>query len=437
MNLAGPEGKDFEPSARTSGSTLELLKIRVPARHSIRCIEPFSDIPYRESGSAPQFKSDTGARRVAGRTVLEPTVYILAALILICFYDAQLLGRPMFQTTPEGWFIFVAGGGFLVAIIAGKMNRKRSGLWAAVDRIYYPIMIVGLMFAYFEAAPLREYVVISRDLDDLTAKQSAILAAQPDVREADEYLGVARASGSLLATVVEMADACSGLQRIEDPNCAMATELAPIVRPHIRTLESIESQSDLEQVCQAAETVFTEFDAKRIFILQPLLEYFGNGLHKSFGPTQFDEVRRYIEGARPILRERASMVIGVADEAMRRRLSSRYDALIDLGLVVALSFESCLRAPQTIRDGTMREWTRRAEAMQDAVSATQTELARANEQLAGPNDIGVWRVTFWPYIILFALLLKVAKAYADLRWQCGAVRSARAFFIEARRKKGS
>jgi hypothetical protein len=117
------------------------------------------------------------------------------------------------------------------------------------------------------------------------------------------------------------------------------------------------------------------------------------------------------------LRTFAKQIVQVAftDEKNKELIGLIFDAQIDYGLIIARTFSSCLRAPSVIRSGEFSTWTQKIASKQEQYVQAQDELKRIGAEISTLNDVGRFRVFFWPYILIIALSFKFAKGVAGAR----------------------
>ncbi|WP_282053039.1 hypothetical protein [Phaeobacter inhibens] len=316
------------------------------------------------------------------------------------------------------WIILFAASLLLLGLCIGLRFPKAS-LWEWIDAVYYPLAICGVILLFLESESVRNVATLEEDLRDLSASVRAVELARPDGDPQLSGRDFVRGSGGFLSNITRLNRSCQRSPSLL-PVCFVVEDLAPIIAPGEQILLSYDGPEDLGDVCTVAAEIFAEMaqsGALSGFLMRPIADHYFSGLDRGFDPLSFEAVQSYIDELRPILEGEASdmiVAINMGDED-RARMEPLYEQQIQWGMSVIRAFEACLRAPDSIRSGSYANWVAQIGDARTDLQQKEAELIQMRINANALNQAGIFRVSYWPFLIILALSLKFAKGVAALK----------------------
>lgn len=309
---------------------------------------------------------------------------------------------------------------FLLALaLAIGLRFPKARIWEWIDAIYYPLAICGVVLLFLESVNIRQLATLEDQRRNLSNRMTDIEHARP---EGDAQLSskeVIRAGGEILANISKLNRSCERTPTAL-PVCFVVEDLAPIVAPGEQLLLSYDGPEELGDVCDVASEIFTEMaESTELsgFLVKPVTDHYFQGLDKGFLPLEFESVRRYVNDLRPELEESALHMIEALNmsNADRQIMEPLYEATIQYSMSVLIAFDSCLRAPESIRSGAYAKWNSEMRQAHTELEQMEAELRQMRINANELNQAAVFRASYWPFLIIFALSLKFSKGVAALR----------------------
>lgn len=307
----------------------------------------------------------------------------------------------------------------LVLAFGFGWHFPKAVFWEWIDVVYYPLAICGVILLFLESATVRQLATLEDQRRELSMHMADIERARP---EGDAQLSgrdLIRAGGEILTTISKLNRSC---QRTPSamPVCFVVEDLAPIIAPGEQILLSYDGPEDLGDVCNAASSIITAMSqsgALSGFLMKPMADHYFAGLDKGFHPLEFDQVRSYVADLRPALEDKASNMIEALNmsEEDRSFMEPLYEANIHYGMIVLMAFDACLRAPESIRSGAYALWVSEMRDAQTEIEQKEAELRQIRINANDLNQAAIFRVSYWPFLIILALALKFSKGVAALR----------------------
>lgn len=291
--------------------------------------------------------------------------------------------------------------------------------WEWIDVIYYPLAICGVILLFLESENVRSLATLEGEKTDLSVLLKDVENTRPEGNAQLSGRDLVRGAGGFLTNISKLNRSC---QRSPStlPVCFVVEDLAPIIAPGEQILLSYDGPEDLGDVCKIAGEIFTEMAESRElsgFLMSPIADHYFSGLKQGFDPLSFELVQNYVAGLRPELDNMAVEMIAAInmDEEDQARMKPLYEQQIQWGMSVIRAFSVCLRAPENIRSGAYGTWVSKMGEARANIEFKEAELLQMRINANNLNQAAVFRVSYWPFLIILALSLKFAKGVAALR----------------------
>ena len=315
--------------------------------------------------------------------------------------------------------ILLTLGSVMIFGLAG-WQWPRLQVWSWIDAIYYPLAIVGVLLFFFEGVDRRKVSKLEEYKVSLEAEFATLEANRPISDMALAHPNSVRHGSRWLGHIIDLNRSCE-TNALVMSECIVVDYLAPIVATAQKVLATYSGPEDLFGVCTAANNLFNQMSSDSVglssFITRPLSEHYFEGLKRGFGEYEFESVNAYIDEIKPDLDRRTEEIIELIplNENDQRIMRPIYMTEIDYGILIMKTFEVCMRAPKSIREGQYAEWNLRRSEKLNEVEALDKELRQQRLVASELNAVGKFRFTFWPFFLIAALALKFGKGVAHLR----------------------
>ncbi|ATN12543.1 hypothetical protein CRN80_24160 [Pseudomonas sp. FDAARGOS_380] len=308
----------------------------------------------------------------------------------------------------------------LAACIGLRFHKPSSWLW--VDCLYYPLVAVSVWVLFQNNAGERQVIEINEQKTEVELRYSELAKNQPamsyNVSE-DLY----RTSLELLTFSSIMNKSCGSFY---SPECEAARTINPPIEKFINEIaphrkEAIEKR--IISTCNAAQNLLLEFEKEG-----ELLSSTTNYLIKGFREISQKKLGIGAYGAIP----KAQQELEQASLEDLQMLDKAVYSRSNVGQFIKETREAQIRNASSMLQGLLpcmaadmdqlkavNEWKEKSESTLKIIDRQNIELRAAKSKV----DIAFYRfqLYYWPYIIIFALSLKLAKAAAGIRPQINAI----------------
>lgn len=321
--------------------------------------------------------------------------------------------------------LFLFAYTFLLFFFAYKTGSSRPSLrlWSAIDAVYYPLAAAGVLLFFVSRDLQRDLLRVSQEAEKARTTLQVIKSKQPG-GDSSVSERVFDAHLEHLNTFEEWAEICSSAYYVNPAKCGVNDDLRPHLERfrqatsrrfksfHERALATCDAADAMSQAIVRADSSMPFLPADSFKELIALLSH--SNAHYGYDPEKLDNsVNSFVSRAKEETRKTLALIYkpGSPDAELHLSLS---DEATEQGAIIARSFYPCFILPkEKIR--TFRDWSNQAQQQTTAAVALEKQRARLKEQ-GFRNYSASWaELNVWPFVIIFALSLKFAKAVASLR----------------------
>lgn len=309
---------------------------------------------------------------------------------------------------------------FVVMIIAAGVGLRfyKPSTWLWVDCLYYPLVAVSVWVLFQNNAGERQAIEINEQKTEVELKYSELVKNQPTMTyNVSENLY--SASLELLTFSSKMNDSCKGFY---SPECEAARRINPPIEKFMNEIAPHASEAIGKRIistCNAAQKLLLDFEEEG-----ELLSSTTNYLIKGFREISQRKLGIRAFGAIPKAQQELELAslqdLQMLDDAVYSHSSGGQflkkirEAQIGTAKSMLQGLLPCMVADMD-QLNAVNEWQEKSESTRKIIDEQNNELQTAKSKV----DIAFYRfqLYYWPYIIIFALSLKLAKAAAGIRSQ--------------------
>lgn len=313
---------------------------------------------------------------------------------------------------------------FSIMILAAGVGLRyhKSSTWLWVDCLYYPLVAVSVWVLFQNNAGERQAIEIGEQKAEVELRYDELARNQPAMTSSvneDLY----DTSLELLTFSSRMTKSCGGFY---SPECEAAKRINPPVERFISEISPHANEAIDKKIistCSAAQNLLLDLEKEGELLgstTNYLIKGFRDISQKKMGMGAFGAIPK----AQKELEQASLKELKMLDEAVYSKSSE--------GQFVKEIRQAQIRTANTMLQGLLpcmaadvdqlsavNKWQEKSESARRDIEEKNKELQAAKSKV----DIAFYRFQLydWPYIIVLALSLKLAKAAAGIRPQINAV----------------
>lgn len=309
-------------------------------------------------------------------------------------------------------------------ILAGCVGLRyhKPGSWLWVDCLYYPLVAVSVWVLFQNNAGEREVIEINEQKTQVELRYGDLARNQPPMKY-DVGEDLYSASLELLTFSSIMNKSCGGFY---SPDCEAARKINPSIEKFISEIaphsnEVIEKR--IISTCNAAQNLLLEVEKEGEWLSSTtnyLIKGYKEISQRKLGVGAFGAIPK----AQQELEQASLEDIQMLDKAVYSHssggqfLKKTREAQIKIANSMLQGLLPCMAA-DIDQLKAVNEWQQKSESTRKIIDEQSKKLESAKSKV----DIVFYKfqLYYWPYIIIFALSLKLAKAAAGIRSQVNTV----------------
>lgn len=307
---------------------------------------------------------------------------------------------------------------FAFGLLLGYLSYK-SRIWNWVDVVYYPLAATGVALLFLSNATQRSLLEVDNQLDQNRNTLKELQASRPTV-DGVPPKSLVDTSFKLIAGIVELADVCSKVPRI-DPTCAVAEKMRSAAAEFVAISGSDYGTPELQLVaaCAAGDRLISKLrtsDHMSSLVGDELAAQYQEARSRPHHFLDYSATEREAEQFERKARKRVSEVRQmIADTSPTMTyVFAINEAEVKAGSTVMHALYPCLAVPQSTLE-PLANWTVKRQSNETERAHLQDIKKQVQSTPTMSKNLQWMQLNLWPFVLIAGLAFKFAKGVSAVR----------------------